>query len=424
MHTEDGSQPARRGPLADLRILAIEQYGAGPFGSLHLADLGAEVIKIEDPNNGGDIGRYIPPFQTHEDSLFFQTFNRNKLSINLDVASAAGRRVLEDLVSQSDAVYSNLRGDVPARLRIRYDDLKVVNPRIVCCSLTGFGMTGPRSDQAGYDYLIQGLTGWMELTGEPDGPPEKSGASLVDYSGGYVAALSLLAAVHAARTTGRGADCDVSLYDTAASLLTYLGTWHLTSGYQPVRSRHSAHPSVVPFQNFQTADGWVVVACAKEKFWQRLAGGIGLPELADERFADMTSRAEHRHELLEMLERRFLEESTEHWLGLLHSIGVPSGPVNTVEQALSDPHLSARGMIIETEHPAFGTVRQLASPVRVGADRPVHRRAPRRNEDAAYVLREVAGYDDQLIAELGRAGAFGPIGSVPDQVLTDSQEVL
>lgn len=217
-------------PLEDVRIIAVEQYGAGPFGSVHLADLGAEVIKIEEPRSGGDVGRYVPPYGEGEDSLFFETFNRNKRSLSLDLSTDAGRRVFEDLVKVSDVVYSNLRGDVPKKIGITYDDLKHLNPAIVCCSLTGFGMNGPRSREPGYDYVLQGLAGWMDLTGEPDGPPTKSGLSLVDYSGGFVAAISLLAGLHAARRDGVGMDCDVSLYDTAIGLLTYPAVWHLNAG--------------------------------------------------------------------------------------------------------------------------------------------------------------------------------------------------
>ena len=175
-------------PLADVRILAVEQFGAGPWGTLQLADLGADVVKLEDPASAGDVGRYVPPFQEGEDSLFFETFNRNKKSISLDLRDSAGRDRFEELVRVSDVVFSNLRGDQPAKLRLRYDDLKHLNPGIVCCSLSGFGMTGPRAAEGGYDYMMQGLAGWMALTGEPDGPPTKSGLSLVDLSGGYAAA--------------------------------------------------------------------------------------------------------------------------------------------------------------------------------------------------------------------------------------------
>ncbi|MEU8079662.1 CoA transferase [Catellatospora citrea] len=392
-------------PLADIRVIAVEQYGAGPFGSLHLADLGAEIIKIEDPSSGGDVGRYVPPYTDGEDSLFFETFNRGKRSLSLDLSTAAGREVFEDLVAESDAVYSNLRGDVPARMRLTYADLKHVNPRIVCCSLTGFGMTGPRARQPGYDYILQGLAGWMSLTGEPDGPPAKSGLSMVDYSGGFVAAMALLAGVHAARRDDQGMDCDLSLFDTAVGLLTYPATWHLSAGFAPARTRHSAHPSLVPFQVFAAADGWLVVGCAKEKFWRRLAEVLELPD--DPRFATFAQRQQHRDELLEILERAFATRTVAGWLAVLEPAGVPCGPVNDVAAALAEPHTQARNMIVRTEHPAFGTVTQVASPVRVGDEPPAYRRAPRRNEDFGYVTDDLLGYGPEQVARLRAAGAFG-----------------
>jgi crotonobetainyl-CoA:carnitine CoA-transferase CaiB-like acyl-CoA transferase len=388
-------------PLADLRIIAIEQYGAGPFGSVHLADLGAEVIKIEEPASGGDVGRYVPPHQHGEDSLFFEVFNRNKRSVSLDLSTPAGREVFEDLVRVSDVVYSNLRGDVPAKIGITYDNLKDINPQIVCCALTGFGMTGPRSNEPGYDYILQGIAGWMDITGEPSGPPTKSGLSLVDYSGGLVAAISILAGVHAARRDGVGMDCDVSLFDTAISMLTYPAIWNLNGDFEPSRTHHSAHPSLVPFQAFQAGDGWIVVACPKEKFWQRLAAAVGRPELAtDESFATFTRRRQNAGELLPVLDEIFASESVEHWLELLRAAGVPCGPVNSVSQALADDHTVARGMVVETEHPHFGTVRQVRSPVRVGPEVTDYRRAPQRNEDEGYVFSELLGYDAERIERL------------------------
>ncbi|MEU5882489.1 CoA transferase [Spirillospora sp. NPDC047279] len=395
-------------PLQDVRVVSLEQYGAGPFGSLHLADLGAEIIKIEDPRTGGDVGRYVPPYAEGEDSLFHEAFNRNKRSLSLDLSTPAGREVFEDLVRVSDAVYSNLRGDVPAKLRITYDDLKPLNPAVVCCSLTGFGMTGPRSAEPGYDYVLQGLAGWMELTGEPDGPPAKSGLSLVDYSGGFVAALALLAGLHAARRDGVGMDCDVSLYDTAIAMLTYPGVWHLNAGFRPVRTRRSAHPSLVPFQVFEARDGWLVVGCAKEKFWRRLTTVIGLPGLAgDARFATFADRQRNAAELLPLLEEVFATRTVAEWLEPLYAAAIPCGPVNDVEGALREEHTLARDLIVDTEHPRYGTVRNLASPVRVGAGRPSYRRAPLRNEDAGHVLRDVLGYGPERVGGLAAAGAFG-----------------
>lgn len=393
-------------PLEDVRIVAVEQYGAGPFGSLQLAELGAEVIKIEDARTGGDIGRYVPPYQEEDESLFFEAFNRNKRSLSIDLSSDGGRQVLHDLVAASDAVYSNLRGDIPEKLGIRYDDLKHVNPRIVCCALTGFGMTGPRRADPAYDYLVQGLCGWMSLTGEPDSPPTKTGVSLVDYCGGYVAAISLLAGVHAARRDGVGMDCDVSLFDTALSLLTYPALWHLTRGYEPGRTRLSAHPSLVPFQNFPTADGWIVVACPKEKFWVRLAEGIGRGDLAEDgHYVNFAQRGQHADELVAELSATFAQRSTAEWIEALSAAGVPCAPVNDVAAALRDPQVDARGLVVETQHPRFGRVRQVASAVRAGAAPGESRRAPRQNEDMESVLRDLLGYPPERVAELMSAAA-------------------
>jgi len=395
-------------PLEDIRIIGVEQYGAGPWGSVHLADLGAEVIKIEDPSAGGDVGRYVPPYAEGEDSLFFETFNRNKRSLSLDLGSPEGRAVFEDLVKVSDVVYSNLRGDVPAKLKIMYDDLKHLNPKIVCVSLSGFGMTGPRVKEPGYDYILQGLAGWMDLTGEPDGPPTKSGLSMVDFSGGYVAALTLLAAVHAARRDGVGTDCDVSLYDVAMTMVNYPATWHLNRGYEPHRVSHSAHPSLVPFQNFQAKDAWMVVGCAKEKFWTRLCDVIGRPEWkTDERFANFAARGENRDVLIPLLEEIFLTRTVDEWLPDLYAASIPCGPINTVAQGLAEEHTIARGLITEYDHPRFGSVKTPISPVRMSNYQPEYRRAPQRNEDFDHVVHDLLDYDDETVERLSSAGAFG-----------------
>jgi crotonobetainyl-CoA:carnitine CoA-transferase CaiB-like acyl-CoA transferase len=395
-------------PLEDIRIVALEQYGAGPFATMHLAELGAEVIKIEEPASGGDVARYVPPFQSGEHSLFFETYNRNKRSVSLDIGTEAGRAVFHELVAKSDVVFSNLRGDVPARLGITYSDLAAVNPRIVCCSLTGFGMTGPRSAEPGYDYILQGIAGWMALTGDPDGPPTKSGLSLVDFSGGFVAAIAILAGVHAARRTGQGMDCDVSLFDTAVSLLGYVGTWHLTGGFEPVRVASSGHPSLVPFQVFEASDGWIVVGCAKEKFWQRLTEVVGLSEMADDpRYRNFAARSKNKDEVIDALQNVLRTRTAEEWLTLLRAAGVPCGPINTVQEAMLDPHTVARGVVVETEHPVFGTVRQPGSPVRVGDHPPTQRRAPFRDEDSEYVLRELLGYSEDRVTRARNEGAFG-----------------
>ncbi len=377
-------------PLADVRVLAVEQFGAGPWATLQLADLGAEVIKIEDPASGGDVARYVPPFQEGEDSLFFETFNRNKKSVSLDLRDPRGRELFEALVGVSDVVFSNLRGDQPEKLRLRYDDLKHLNPRIVSCSLSGFGTTGPRVAEGGYDYMMQGLAGWMSLTGDPDGPPTKSGLSLVDLSGGYAAAIAVLAGLWRARRDGEGCDCDISLFEVALHELVYVGTWAASRGYTPPRRRNSAHPSIIPFQNFRTADGWIVVACPKQKFWVLLCEAIGQPELAiDERFAGFAERDRNRDELTAILDGAFAARSTAEWLETLAAAGVPSSPVNEVEAALRDPQAEARGSVVAYDHPSLGQVRQVATPLRLSGDEPPLGRGPFRGEHDEEVTRLV-----------------------------------
>lgn len=398
-----------RPPLEDVRVIAVEQYGAGPWGTLQLADLGAEIIKIEDPASKGDVGRYVPPFQEEEDSLFFETFNRNKKSMSLDLRKPGGRRVLEDLVRKSDALYSNLRGDQPAKLRLTYDDLKAVNPAIVCVSLSGFGMTGPRAAEAGYDYIMQALAGWMSLTGDPSGPPTKSGLSLVDLSTGYVSAIALLAGLHRARRDGVGCDADISLFESALHQLMYLATWTATGRYTPRRMPDSAHPSIVPFQAFETADGWITVACAKDKFWERLCDALDRRDLfEDERFLDFARRDEHRNALLPVLGDILRRRTTEDLVQTLTAAGVPNGPVHDVAEALADPHALAREDIVTIEHPRWGSVRQVASPLRLSGAAAPMRRAPQRGEHTEGILQEVCGYSAQEIAELRAAGVLGP----------------
>jgi crotonobetainyl-CoA:carnitine CoA-transferase CaiB-like acyl-CoA transferase len=394
-------------PLAGLRVLAISQFGAGPFGTTVLADLGAEVIKIEDPAVGGDVARYVPPYLLEEDSLYFQSFNRGKKSLTLDLRHPEGQRVLHDLVRVSHAVYNNARGDLPRALGLTYETLGAVNPAIVCCSLSGFGTTGPRAAEPAYDYLIQGYAGYMSITGEPDGPPGKCGVSVIDFAGGYASMLGLMVGLWDAQRTGIGRDVEVSLMDTAVSMLSYFATWALNRDWEPARVADSGHQTLVPAQNFRTRDGWLVVFCSKQKFWERLVGALELPELlADPRFATFPDRLAHRTELLAILGPRFTTRATGEWLERLRG-QVPCAPVNTVRQALEDEQVRAREMIIDVKHPVYGTLREVASPIRTAGAITTPAPAPGLGEHTEEILGRLLGYAPERIASLRAGGVIG-----------------
>ena len=322
--------------------------------------------------------------------------------------------MLEDLVAPVDAVFSNLRGDQPEKLRLRYADLEHVNPRIVCCSLSGFGVTGPRATEGAYDYTLQGLAGWQSVTGGPDGPPTKSGLSLVDFCGGYVAALAILAGVWRARRDGRGADVDLSLFEVALAQLNYIGTWVASRGYEPVRRANSAHQSMVPFQNFATSDGWLVVACPKQGLWLKLCGALGQPELGtDERFASFTGRDRNRDELLAILEPIFRTQTTAGWLEVLTAAGVPSAPVNDIAAALEDEQVIARNGVVEIEHPAARCGAPAREPLSLRRRRA--RRGPRAAARRAHRLAPARAL--RLLRRADRrARGGGVFGDVPIQV--------
>lgn len=392
--------------LEGVRIISLEQYGAGPFATLHLAELGADVIKIEQWPEG-DVGRHVPPYRSAGDSLFFQSLNRSKRSVCLDMIAPEGRQVFEDLVRGSDAVFSNLRGDVPGRIGITYRELSRINPAVVCCSLSGYGMTGPRASQPGYDYMIQGLTGWMSITGEPDGPPCKTGLSAVDFASGYAAALAIMTGLHAARRDGVGCDCDLSLLEVAMSMLNYLATWVGTEGFEASRVASSGHPSLVPFQSFRTLDGWIVAGGSKEKFWKRLARAIGRDDLlTDPRFGSFEGRLQHKSEVIAELEGVFAQEGTAYWLEVLEGAGVPCAPVNSISEALAEPQLQARGAVFKLSHPHWGEVQHVASPIRVGGAPATRANAPALGADTRDVLMGCLGYDTDRIARLGWAGVI------------------
>jgi crotonobetainyl-CoA:carnitine CoA-transferase CaiB-like acyl-CoA transferase len=387
-------------PLAGLRVIAVEQYGAGPFGSMQLADMGAEIIKIENPAEGGDVSRRVGPFFLGtNDSHFFQAFNRNKRSVSLDLRQPDGQAVLRDLVRGADAVLDNLRGDQPPRLGVTYEQLKDANPRIVCAHLSAYGREGSRANWPGYDYLMQAEAGYLSLTGEPEGPPARFGLSIVDMMAGLYAATALLAGVTAARATGVGRDVDVSLFDTALANLNYLAAWYLNEGHAQGREPRSSHPSLTPSQLYRTRDGWIFIMINKEKFWPVLCEKLGRDDLTrDARFADYRARLANRAELTRELDAAFSARTTAEWLALFAG-SVPAAPVHDVAEALDSDVVRREGRVLTYPHPERNDFRMVAPAFRFpGAALPT-RAAPAYGADTEAVLGEL-GYDAARIAEL------------------------
>lgn len=397
-------------PLKGLRILSAEQYGAGPFGSMQLADLGAEVIKIEHPREGGDVSRHTGPFflgddKTAPDSHFFQSFNRNKKSLTLDLKSPRGQQVLRRLAAGCDAVMNNLRGDQPARLGLTYDALKDVRSSLVCVHLSAYGRDNERAGWPGYDYLMQAEAGYLHLTGEPDGSPARMGLSIVDYMTGTTTAMALLAGVLGATRSGTGCDLDISLFDVALAQLTYPAAWFLNQGHVVQRLPRSAHPSAVPCQLVRTADGWIFVMCMTPKFWDALCNGIGKPEwMADERFATVVARREHRELLSGLLDEVFLNQDTKHWMDSLAGT-LPLAPVLGLAQALDNPFVQRTGMLQSLPHPSAPDLRMLASPVRIDGERLPGQACSALGADTEALLRE-AGFGDAERASLREDGVI------------------
>jgi crotonobetainyl-CoA:carnitine CoA-transferase CaiB-like acyl-CoA transferase len=396
-------------PLAGLRVLAIEQYGAGPFGSAYLADLGADVVKIENHKDGGDVARQMGPhFLADGDSQFFQAFNRNKKSVCLDLKHPQGRDAFVRLVAGADAVFDNLRGDLPEALGLDYTSLAPFNARIVCAHLSAYGRTGSRRNWPGYDYLMQAEAGHMTLTGEPDGPPARYGLSIVDLMTGLSAALGLLAGVMKARATGVGFDIDTSLFDVALHNLNYPGAWYLNAGAVTARSPRSAHPTLVPSQLYRTADGWLFVMCNKEKFWPLLAREVGHREWIDDPdLSTFEKRLQRRDEVTRLLDAALMRQPTAVWMERLAG-KVPVAPVLDIAQALDSAFVRERGDVQEFEYgDGRPPARLIANPIRVAGTALPRHAGPRLGEHTEDLLRE-AGFDADAIERLRALGVIGP----------------
>jgi crotonobetainyl-CoA:carnitine CoA-transferase CaiB-like acyl-CoA transferase len=392
-------------PLEGVRILAVEVYGAGPFGTAHLADLGAEVIKIEQRQGGGDVSRAVGPYFLGEgDSEFFQSLNRNKKSLTLDLKHPRGREVLLKLAATADGLMGNLRGDQPEKLGITYQELSKVNAKIVCAHLSAYGRDGPRKHWPGYDYLMQAEAGWLSVTGEPGGPPARMGLSVVDYSTGTTCALALLAGILEARRSGKGRDIDVSLYDVAMHQLNYPAAWYLNEGLVTGRAPRSAHPYIAPSQLYRAKDGWIFIMAQTQRFWELLCEKLGRAELsARAEFRDLAARREHRDALTEVLDAEFAKRTTVEWIETFAGT-IPCGPVYDMAKALENPYFLGRGGVQVFDHPERPGFKLVASPFRIGEPLPA-RPAPKLGQHTDEILEEL-GYSIQDIQNLKQTKAI------------------
>ena len=400
-------------PLEGVRVLELGQIIAGTYGSQVLSDLGAEVIKIETPE--GDLGR-IPSVAPYRGlSGLFLTFNRNKQSIVINLKNTDGCKLFYDLVKVSDVVIDNFRPGVLERLAIDYPILSKINPRIIQCSVTGFGSSGEYKDYPALDLNIQAISGHMAITGEPGRPPVRVGVPLADISGGIYASKGILAALYEREHTGKGRRIEISMFDTMLHLLTYIGTMWLTNGEVP-KPPGSAHDYSVPWQAFATSDGYVVVATRQENFWKKLCAVLEHADLADDPlFADNATRVKNRKVVIPRLEEIFRTRTAADWLKRLRDAGVPAAPVNNVDAAFAEPPVAEREMIVEYDHPQVGKVRLPGNPIKMdGMGETISIPAPMLGEHTDAILKSLLHLSAQEIAALRASGAVGQIATKKD----------
>ena len=394
---------AEEGSLQDIKVLDLTRVLAGPLCTMILGDLGADVLKIERPGRGDDTRAWGPPFLGGE-SAYYLNINRNKRSMTLDLSSGQGRVVLEQLISETDVVIDNFK--LGTLERWGFDDAWFVEhaPRIIRSTISGYGSTGPRAGDPGYDFVAQAESGLMAITGEPDGRPMKLGVAIVDFCAGLFAATAILAALESRHRTGLGQHAEVSLHDTGLQMLAAIASNHLVSG-EPAIRYGNAHPNIVPYRTFTASDGELVVAVGNDAQFVALCEVIDRPEWAsDDRYAHNADRVANREEIEALIAKRFVTRTRDEWTEALSATNIPHGPVNSVADALASPHAIAREMVIDVGHPTLGSFRSLGLPIRLSATPlSIRRHPPLLGEHTDEVLVEL-GYDQQAVTDLRRAG--------------------
>jgi len=399
------------GPLSHVRVLDLSRVLAGPWAGQNLADLGAEVIKVERPKVGDDSRAFGPPWvkdkggRETKDSAYFTSANRGKKSITVNVAKPEGQKLIRALARECDVLIENYKHGDLARYGLGYEDLRGESPRLIYCSVTGFGQTGPYRERPGYDFMIQGMGGMMSVTGEPDGAPgggpQRAGVPIADIITGMYASIAICAALAHRAETGIGQHLDLALLDSQIALLAYQNTNYFSTGTPP-RRIGNLHPNIVPYQPFRSSDGEVIVACGNDNLFRKFCEAAGCAALAqDPRFATNGKRVENRVEITKLIEEIFRRKTTADWLELLESAGVPNGPINNLAQVFEEPQVKARGVKIELDHAAAGKLALVASPMRFSGTPLEYRLAPPLlGEHTDEVLRGLLGKSDAEIAKL------------------------
>lgn len=398
--------PGNQQPLSGIKVLDLSRVLAGPYCSMMLGDLGAEVIKVELPQAGDDTRHWGPP-EAGGEAAYYLCLNRNKRCLTVNMKTAPGREIIRKLALRSDILIENYKVGTLQKMGLGYADLRRENPRLIYCSITGFGQNGPYKDKPGYDFMIQGMGGIMSITGEPDGPPMKVGVAIVDITAALFATSAILAALRHRDLTGEGQYVDIALLDATLAWLANVGSNYLVSGELP-RRYGNGHPNIVPYEPFKAGDGvYFALAVGNDRQWRDFCCLAGLEPLArDPRFATNPKRVQHREQLIPIIAKKMLEKTSDEWLQQLDALKIPCGPINTLDKVFADPQVKEREMVVAVPHPTAGMVKLVASPMKFSRTPcQIHRHPPLLGEHTEEVLSAVLGYSQEEIDALRREGA-------------------